>query len=140
MIRHQVYFDALGCLKEDTASWRSVFAGLSVLRLIDAYADSAPGKSAPNWAQLHSVRAAVDEIHEGDPVRGVLGCLIDEVTTRSAVSSHRGPARPANGALQTSRATRLREDWARPNHRRMPAQFRGNARTAAENPTREPMA
>ena len=85
MIRHQVYFDALGSLKEDSASWRSVFAGLSVLRLIDAYADLAPGTAAPNWAQLHSVRAAVDEIHDGDPVRGVLGCVIDEVTTRSAV-------------------------------------------------------
>lgn len=85
MIRHQVYFDTLGSLKEDSASWRSVFAGLSVLRLIDAYVDQAIGTAAPNWAQLHSVRSAVDEIHEGDPVRGVLGCVIDEVTTRSAV-------------------------------------------------------
>jgi len=85
MIRHQVYFDTLGSLKEDSASWRSVFAGLSVLRLIDAYADRAPGAAGPSWAQLHSVRSAVDEIHEGDPVRGVLGCVIDEVTTRSTV-------------------------------------------------------
>ncbi len=85
MIRHQVYFDTLGSLKEDSASWRSVFAGLSVLRLIDAYVDLKPGAAVPNWAQLHSVRSAVDEIHEGDPVRGVLGCVIDEVTTRSVV-------------------------------------------------------
>jgi len=85
MIRHQVYFDTLGSLKEDSASWRSVFAGLSVLRLVDAYVDVAPGAPLPNWGQLHSVRSAVDEIHEGDPVRGVLGCLIDEVTTRARV-------------------------------------------------------
>src|SRR3990170_441343 len=85
MIRHQVYFDTLGSLKEDSASWRSVFAGLSVLRLIDAYGDLVPGAPPPNWAQLHSVRSAVDEIHDGDPVRGVLGCVIDEVTTRSTV-------------------------------------------------------
>lgn len=85
MIRHQVYFATLGSLKEDSASWRSVFAGLSVLRLIDAYVDLAPGGAMPNWAQLHSVRSAVGEIHEGDPVRGVLGCVIEEVTTRSAV-------------------------------------------------------
>ncbi len=85
MIRHQVYFDTLGSLKEDSASWRSVFAGLSVLRLIDAYVDQAGGTAAPNWAQLHSVRSAVNEIHDGDPVRGVLGCVVDEVTTRSSV-------------------------------------------------------
>jgi len=85
MIRHQVYFDTLGSLNEDSASWRSVFAGLSVLRLIDAYVDQAKGTAAPNWAQLHSVRSAVNEIHDGDPVRGVLGCVVDEVTTRSAV-------------------------------------------------------
>jgi len=85
MIRHQVYFDTLGSLKEDSASWRSVFAGLSVLRLIDAHVDRVLGAAPPNWAQLHSVRAAVDEIHDGDPVRGVLGCVIDEVTTRGAV-------------------------------------------------------
>jgi len=85
MIRHQVYFDTLGSLKEDSASWRSVFAGLSVLRLIDAYVDLAPGAASSSWAQLHSVRSAVDEIHEGDPVRGVLGCVIDEVTTRCTV-------------------------------------------------------
>ena len=39
MIRHQVYFDTLGSMKEDSASWRSVFAGLSVLRLVGDGAD-----------------------------------------------------------------------------------------------------
>lgn len=85
MIRHQVYFDTLGSLREDSGSWRAVFAGLSVLRLVDAYVDLSPEATPPNWAQLHSVRAAVDDIHEGDPVRGVLGCVIDEMTTRGAV-------------------------------------------------------
>jgi tetratricopeptide (TPR) repeat protein len=85
MIRHQVYFDMLGSLKEDSASWRSVFAGLSVLRLVDAYVESVHGASAPNWAQLHTVRAAVDDVAQGDPMRGVLGCTLEELTTRSVV-------------------------------------------------------
>ena len=84
MIRHQVYFDILGSLREDSGSWRAVFAGLSVLRLVDTYVDLGAGPP-PNWAQLHSVRAAVDDIHEGDPVRGVLGCVLDEMTTRALV-------------------------------------------------------
>src|SRR5687768_11091436 len=85
MIRHQIYFDTLGSHHEDSASWRSVFAGLSVLRLVDSYVDAAGGSTAPNWAQLHTVRAAVDDVEEGDPVRGVLSCALDELTTRGVV-------------------------------------------------------
>ncbi|HYM85727.1 MAG TPA: hypothetical protein VET30_03230, partial [Pseudoxanthomonas sp.] len=85
MIRHQVYFDTLGSLKEDSASWRSVFAGLSVLRLVDSYLESGHGASPPNWAQLHTVRAAVDDVAEGDSMRGVLACAVDELTTRGVV-------------------------------------------------------
>jgi tetratricopeptide (TPR) repeat protein len=81
MIRHQVYFDTLGSMREDSASWRSVFAGLSVLRLVDTYATSSP----VNWAQLHSVRAAVDEMSEGDLVRGVLTNVLEEITNRNNV-------------------------------------------------------
>jgi tetratricopeptide (TPR) repeat protein len=68
-------------MREDSASWRSVFAGLSVLRLVDAYATSGP----VNWAQLHSVRAAVVEMSEGDLVRGVLTAVLEEITNRNAV-------------------------------------------------------
>jgi tetratricopeptide (TPR) repeat protein len=80
MIRHQVYFDTLGSMREDSASWRSVFAGLSVLRLVDAYAASSP----VNWAQLHSVRAAVQEMSEGDLIRGVLTSVLEEITNRNS--------------------------------------------------------
>jgi len=85
MIRHQVYFDTLGSHQEESASWRSVFAGLSVLRLVDSYVDAAPGSAPPNWAQLHTVRAAVDDVPEGDSVRGVLSCALDELGTRGVV-------------------------------------------------------
>jgi tetratricopeptide (TPR) repeat protein len=80
MIRHQVYFDTLGSMREDSASWRSVFAGLSVLRLVDAYAASSP----VNWAQLHSVRAAVQEMSEGNLIRGVLSSVLEEITNRNS--------------------------------------------------------
>jgi len=71
MIRHQVYFDTLGSMKEDSASWRSVFAGLSVLRLVDSYTETGASIDPANWAQLHSVRTAIADVSEGDPVRNV---------------------------------------------------------------------
>ena len=83
MIRHQIYFDTLGSMQEDSASWRSVFAGLSVLRLVDAYASAAPTITAANWAHLHAVRTAIAEMSEGDAVRGVLTCVLEEITTRN---------------------------------------------------------
>jgi len=85
MIRHQVYFDTLGSMKEDTASWRSTFAGLSVLRLVDTYADAGSPRDPAGWAQLHSVRAAVEAMSEGDPVRGSLISVFEEVTKRNVV-------------------------------------------------------
>jgi len=85
MIRHQVYFDTLGSMKEDTASWRSTFAGLSVLRLVDTYGDAGSSNNPGSWAQLHSVRAAIEAVTEGDPVRGVLTSIFEEVTKRNAV-------------------------------------------------------
>jgi tetratricopeptide (TPR) repeat protein len=85
MIRHQVYFDTLGSMQEDSASWRIVFAGLSILRLVDAYTDTGSSIDPANWAQLHSVRTAIEGIGEGDPVRGVLTNVLDEVTKRGTI-------------------------------------------------------
>lgn len=85
MIPHQVYFDTLGSMKEDSASWHSVFAGLSVLRLVDAYTGAGSPINPPDWAQLHSVRTAIEAVNEGDPVRGVLTTVFEEVNKRSAI-------------------------------------------------------
>ena len=85
MIRHQSYFDTLGSMQEDSASWRAVFAGLSVLRLLDAYTDTGSSVDPANWAQLHSVRTAIEAVGEGDPVRGVLTNVLEEVTKRRKI-------------------------------------------------------
>lgn len=85
MIRHQIYFDTLGTLREDSAAWRCVFAGLSVLRLVDSCGDASTAPKPAGWAQLHSVRAAIEEMSEGDPMRGVLTAVLEEVSTRNAV-------------------------------------------------------
>ena len=85
MIRHQVFFDTLGSLREDSASWRSVFAGLSVLRLVDSYTDNSASVDPANWAQLHSVRSAIDEVSAGDPIRGVLTTVLEETIARGTI-------------------------------------------------------
>ncbi|HYJ46587.1 MAG TPA: hypothetical protein VEV81_08220, partial [Pyrinomonadaceae bacterium] len=88
MIRHQVYFDTLGSMKEGSPSWRSVFAGLSVLRLVDTYDTSVGTVTSANWAQLHSVRAAIEEMSDGDVIRGVLTAVLDAVTARNTIDDN----------------------------------------------------
>jgi tetratricopeptide (TPR) repeat protein len=85
MIRHQVYFDTLGSMKEDSASWRVTFAGLSVLRLVDTMVDTGSAIDPAGWAQLHSVRSAIEAVNDGDPIRGVLTTLFEEATKRGAI-------------------------------------------------------
>ena len=86
MIRHQVYFDTLGSMKEGTPSWRSVFAGLSVLRLVDSYNESSSAVNRAAWAQVHSVRTAIDEITEGNLIRGLLTGVVDALREAGAVN------------------------------------------------------
>ena len=85
MISHQVYFDTLGSMKEDSAAWRSVFAGLSVLRLVDSYTETGASIDPANWAQLHCVRSAIEDVSDGDPVRGVLTTVLEEATKRATI-------------------------------------------------------
>src|SRR6185503_13071707 len=85
MIRHQVYFDTLGSLKEDSAAWRSAFAGLSVLRLADSYADTGSVADSGGWAQIHNVRTAIEAVSEGDPIRGVLTNVLEELTRGAGI-------------------------------------------------------
>src|SRR5438874_500126 len=85
MIRHQVYFDTLGSTREDSASWQSIFAGLSVLRLVEADTENGSSVDPANWAQLNSVRTAIQDVSDGDPVRGVLATVLDEATKRATI-------------------------------------------------------
>ena len=85
MISHQVYFDTLGSMKEDSASWRSVFAGLSVLRLVDSYTETGASIDPANWAQLHCVRSAIEDVSDGDPVRSMLTTVLEEATKRATI-------------------------------------------------------
>ncbi len=85
MIRHQVYFDTLGSMKEDSVSWRSAFAGLSVLRLVDSMVDTGSPITPAGWGQLHSVRSAIESVSDGDAIRGVLTTVFEEATKRGEI-------------------------------------------------------
>jgi tetratricopeptide (TPR) repeat protein len=76
-LRHLPFFDALGVLDETNPEWPSTSAGLVVLRLFDAWLDEGPSAVAPESWGTRSVRDAVETIHSGSHIRGLLGGIVD---------------------------------------------------------------
>jgi tetratricopeptide (TPR) repeat protein len=90
-LRHLAFFEELAALDESDAEWRSVTAGLVVLRLVDAWMEEGPHVVTADAWGLRGVRAAIAEAYDGSPVRAVLGSVVDAmeecvVTDMSAVA------------------------------------------------------
>jgi tetratricopeptide (TPR) repeat protein len=106
MIRHQVYFDTLGSMKEGTPAWCSVFAGLSVLRLVDAYGESSSAPNRAGWPLVHSVRAVIDQMSEGDLIRGLLTTVVDALSKANGIDD-----RVCNTLIAYGRALDYEASW-----------------------------
>lgn len=79
MVRHLVYFDALGSLAENSEGWRRLFAGLVVLRLIDIARSESRAGVAVDAVTVKSVRASVSTLKDADPVKPLLSSIVDGV-------------------------------------------------------------
>ncbi|MFL5605335.1 MAG: hypothetical protein ACJ8AD_02695 [Gemmatimonadaceae bacterium] len=86
--RHLPFFTELASLDDGDAGWRSVSAGLVVLRLVDAWIEEgAAAVSADGWG-VRSVEAAIEEMPAGQPARAVLASVVDAVRTSSTGEMH----------------------------------------------------
>lgn len=97
MIRHDTFFDALGSIDEKTPEWSSVFAGLSVMRLLDRVASGNEMKLATRWPEITTSRARVEAIKAGDPVRAILSRIIDDIEKQNELSQDIGSSLLAYG-------------------------------------------
>lgn len=86
--RHLPFFAELAALDEGDPAWRSVSAGLVVLRLVDSWIEEgAAAVVADGWG-IRSVEAAIEEMPAGLPARGVLGSVVKALKGSSANSMH----------------------------------------------------
>ncbi len=86
--RHLPFFTELATLDDGDVAWRSVSAGLVVLRLVDAWIEEgAAAVVADGWG-VRSVEAAVEEMPAGDVVRTVLTGVVEALKTSSAGDVH----------------------------------------------------
>ena len=86
--RHLPFFAELASLEDGDAGWRSISAGLVVLRLVDAWmAEGAAAVAADGWG-VRSVEAAIEEMPAGVPARAVLRSVVDAVQTSTTSDMH----------------------------------------------------
>jgi hypothetical protein len=78
LLRHQSFFEALATLEKDSVEWKAGLAGLTALRLVDAATED--GRLIhSDLSARRAVREAVAALSDGDPIRGILGRLLDEL-------------------------------------------------------------
>jgi len=91
MIKHHAFFEALGALgDEKSPDWKSVFAGLSVLRLLDRVAELRESNTPPGTHEFDPSRRCVESVSEGDPVRAILSRILDRLAQTSVLESETG--------------------------------------------------
>lgn len=105
MIEHHAFFEALGSMDEKSAEWKSVLAGLSVMRLIDRALgddDSAPTTSS----DIETSRASATAVGSGNPVRAILLRVLDHVDR-----THERSVELGNDVIAYGRALDLEGRW-----------------------------
>jgi tetratricopeptide (TPR) repeat protein len=86
--RHLPFFTELAGLDDGDPAWRSVSAGLVVLRLVDAWIEEGAAAVAADGWGVRSVDAAVEEMPSGSPTRAVLRSVVDAVKTSPTSDMH----------------------------------------------------
>ena len=74
--RHLPFFSELAALEDGDPAWRTVSAGLVVLRLVDTWIEEGAAAVAANGWGLRSVEAAIEEVDAGLPARSVLQSVV----------------------------------------------------------------
>lgn len=88
VLRHLAFFEELGKMDENDAHWRSVSAGLVVMRLMDNWIEQDP--TAPridSWG-VSAVREAIAEIQDTTPLRRMLSGIVDVIVSSNSLDLH----------------------------------------------------
>lgn len=76
-LRHLPFFEEVASHDEGDAAWRSATAGLVVLRLVDVWLEEGRSAVADDGWSERSVRAAIECVDDGSPVKTILDRVVD---------------------------------------------------------------
>jgi tetratricopeptide (TPR) repeat protein len=88
MLKHLPFFEVLGTLDEADPSWRSVSAGLVVLRLVDAWTEEGPSVTAADSWALSSVLSAIEDVPSTTTVRPILRSIVEAMASARTADMH----------------------------------------------------
>src|SRR4051812_8108971 len=83
MLRHVAFFEELGKLDECNPDWRSVTAGLVVMRLVDRWIED--GAVATDGWGANAVRESVAAIPVTTPLQRILASIVDRIIDATRV-------------------------------------------------------
>ena len=106
--RHLPFFAELAALDEADPNWRSVSAGIVVLRLVDAWIEEGASAVASNGWGVRSVEAAIEQMPVGLPTRAVLSSVVTALKESTANDMHAVAPR----LMAYARALDLDAKWA----------------------------
>jgi tetratricopeptide (TPR) repeat protein len=106
MIKHHAFFEILGSLEEKTPEWNSVFAGLSVLRLVDRFAELRDPAAELIEHEIERSRKCVESMGEGDPSRAILVRIIN------SLEGDAGPSTIGPDLILYGRSLDLKAMWS----------------------------
>ncbi len=86
MLRHLAFFEELGTMDESDGDWRSVSAGLVLMRLLDRW--MLEGAASLDAHSVSGVRAAISEIPDNTPLRRILGSIVNAMTCTGGAEMH----------------------------------------------------
>jgi tetratricopeptide (TPR) repeat protein len=78
-LRHLPFFEFIAKRQENDPEWRFATAGLVVLRLVDAWVEEGQESIADDAWAIPNVRAAIDGVDRGTPIRSLLGRVLDGI-------------------------------------------------------------
>jgi tetratricopeptide (TPR) repeat protein len=87
-LRHLAFFEELGKMDESDARWRSVSAGLVVLRLVDNWIAAGATKSRVDSWGVSAVREAIARVPETAPIQRMLSAIVDLVVSSTSIDMH----------------------------------------------------
>lgn len=87
MLPHAIYYDTLGSIADESSDdWKTMVAGLFVLRLVDDWLDFGPHIVTTDITALTAVHDAIAQIPAGNPVRSLLHQIVNVVEEAETAS------------------------------------------------------
>jgi len=88
VLRHFAFFEALAAADESDPNWKTISAGLVVMRLVDQWIEDGKASTRLTAWTVNAVRDAIDDIPQTTPLRRSLTGIVDGVVSLTDVDMH----------------------------------------------------